>query len=312
LDGGLTWTQHTAVPIQITEPGFTGPAGAKIPEFGPPLKGVPALTTPMDFSNPNAILHFSWGGYLYCSPDRGLTWQGPFQLPMFDLVSWQLRTDYLVEDRKTVLAFWSGSKVAIKRNENGGMVYLVKTADGGLTWSKEALVSRATEPSEQKHDVALMPSTVRVSPSKLVCCIRNLTAYPKKGWIECRVSMDNGRTWRLQSTPVGDEAGTTPPALTRGTDGRLVLTYGYRKPIAGPTSIRARISEDDGATWGEELVLRTGGGDEDIGYTRNALRPDGKILTVYYWNEDEKTERYIAATLWTPPARGNHARRPGK
>ncbi|MBM4082811.1 MAG: DUF1565 domain-containing protein, partial [Planctomycetes bacterium] len=77
---------------------------------------------------------------------------------------------------------------------------------------------------------------------------------------------------------------------------------GYRKPIAGPTSIRAKISADDGATWGEELILRTGGGDEDIGYTRNALRPDGKIVTIYYWQENEKAERDIAATIWTPPA----------
>jgi hypothetical protein len=75
-------------------------------------------------------------------------------------------------------------------------------------------------------------------------------------------------------------------------------------PIKGPTSIRARISDDDGAPWGEELVLRTGGGDEDIGYTRQAVRPDGKTVTIYiyYWQENEKAERDIAATLWTPPA----------
>jgi hypothetical protein len=85
----------------------------------------------------------------------------------------------------------------------------------------------------------------------------------------------------------------------------LVLTYGYRKPRAGPTSIRAKISEDDGATWGEELILRTGGGDEDIGYARAVVRPDGKIVTIYYWQEDEKAERDIAATIWTPPARPN-------
>jgi len=85
-------------------------------------------------------------------------------------------------------------------------------------------------------------------------------------------------------------------------DGRLVLTYGYRKRIKGPTSIRARISADDGATWGGELILRSGGGDEDIGYTRNALRPDGKIVTIYYWQENEKAERDIAATIWTPPS----------
>jgi hypothetical protein len=304
FDGGLTWTQHVTTPIRVTEPGMSG---GKIPEFERPLKDVPALNMRLDFSHPNTILTFSWAGYLYYSTDRGIRWQGPFELPMFDLKTWQLRTDYLVEDRNTLLAFWSGSKVAFKRNENGGMVYLVKTADGGLTWTKEALASRITGPSETRHDVALMPATVRVSPTKLVCCIRNLTAYPKKAWIDCRVSTDNGRTWELASTPVGDEAGTTPPALTRLPAGRLVLTYGHRKPTTGPTSIRAKISGDDGATWGEERILRTGGGDEDIGYTRNALRPDGKIVTIYYWQESEKAERDIAATIWDatraqPPA----------
>lgn len=136
--GGLTWTPNVVAPIQIPEPGF----GGKIPEFGPPLKDVPALTTPLNFADPNTILHFSWGGYLYCSTDRGVTWKGPLQLPMFDVASWQLRTDYLVEDKNTVLAFWSGSKVRIKRNENGGMVYMVKTSVGGRTWSRVARVSR--------------------------------------------------------------------------------------------------------------------------------------------------------------------------
>jgi hypothetical protein len=132
------------------------------------------------------------------------------------------------------------------------------------------------------------------------------TEYPKKGWIECRLSKDNGQTLELASTPVGDEAGTTPPALSRLADGRLVLSYGYRKPARGPASIRSRFSQDQGATWGEELILLTGGGDEDIGDTRQVVRPDGKLVTIYYWHEDEKAERNIAATIWSPPA-GNRA-----
>lgn len=288
LDGGLTWTHHATTVVSSED--------AKSPITAS------ALTAPIDFSNPSTILKFDWAGYLYYSTDRGVNWRGPFSLPKFDLLSWQLRTDYLVEGKNTCIAFWSGSKERFKRDENGGMVYMVKTTDGGLTWTQEARVSRVVEPSEQKHDVALMPATVRISPTKLVTCLRNLTAYPKVGWIDCRVSTDNGRTWSLQSKPVGDEAGTTPPALSRLADGRLVLTYGYRKPLKGPTSIRAKLSEDDGKAWGDELILRTGGGDEDIGYTRNTVRPDGKIVTIYYWQENEKAERDIAATIWTPPA----------
>ena len=290
-DGGLTWA-HEAITIGMTEPMGRNEAIVRTV--------VPKLMKPLNFTDPNVALKFEWSGYLYYSTNRGRDWTGPFCLPMFDLHTWQMRTDYLAEDQRTLLAFVSGSKARFKRDENGGMVYPIKTTDGGITWTKGSLVSRVTEPSESKHDVALMPATVRISPKKLVCCIRNLTAYPKKGWIDCRVSNDNGRTWSLASTPVGNEAGTTPPALTKLSDRRLVLTYGYRKPLAGPTSIRAKISEDEGKTWGEELILRSGGGDEDIGYTRNALRPDGKIVTIYYWQEDEKAERDIAATIWTP------------
>jgi hypothetical protein len=191
LDGGLTWT-HQKTQIGITEPTW----GTQ-----PRPTTVPALATGLDFSDTNCILAFAWAGHFYHSANRGADWNGPFQLPKFDMVSWQLRTDYLVQDKHTALAFWSGSKENFKRDENGGMVYMVKTTDGGLTWTKEALVSRVVEGSEQKHDVALMPATVRVSPTKLVCCIRNLTAYPKVGWIDCRVSSDNGKTWRLQSRP---------------------------------------------------------------------------------------------------------------
>ncbi len=300
-DGGFTWT-HEATTIGMTEPMGRDKTIERA--------RVPKLSTPLDFSDPNIALKFEWSGYLYFSTNRGVDWQGPSQMPMFDLHTWQMRTDYLVEDRRSVLAFVSGSKARFKRDENGGMVYLLKTADGGLTWTRGARVSRTTAPSKTRHDVALMPATVRVSPTKLVCCIRNLTAYPKKGWIDCRISTDNGQTWSLASTPVGNEAGTTPPALTKSPDGRLVLTYGYRKPLKGPTSIRAKISEDEGATWGGELILRTGGGDEDIGYTRNALRPDGKIVTIYYWQEDEKAERDIAATIWTLPM--HKSRRAGR
>lgn len=291
IDGGQTWT-HERTTIGMTEPMGRNKAIIRAK--------VPKLTKPIDFANSNTAIKFEWSGYLYYSTNRGRDWIGPFRMPMFDLHTWQMRTDYLVEDQRTLLAFVSGSKAKLKRDENGGMVCWIKTTDGGITWTKGSLVSRITEPSESKHDVALMPATVRISSKELVCCIRNLTAYPKKGWIDCRVSNDNGQTWKLVSTPVGNEAGTTPPALTKLSDGRLVLTYGYRKPAVGPTSIRAKISEDKGSTWGEELILRSGGGDEDIGYTRNALRPDGKIVTIYYWQEDEKAERDIAATIWRP------------
>ena len=76
--------------------------------------------SPLEFSDANTILHFGWGGYLFDSPDRGVTWKGPFQLPLFDMVSWQLRTDYLVEDRNTVAISYPSSYRSKRRAARWG------------------------------------------------------------------------------------------------------------------------------------------------------------------------------------------------
>jgi hypothetical protein len=85
--------------------------------------------------------------------------------------------------------------------------------------------------------------------------------------------------------------------LSRLKEGRLVLTYGYRRP---PFGIRARISDDDGRTWTPEFVLRDDGGSWDLGYPRTLMRPDGLLVTVYYFNTGSKSERFVAATIWDP------------
>jgi hypothetical protein len=77
------------------------------------------------------------------------------------------------------------------------------------------------------------------------------------------------------------------------------MTYGYR---AEPFSIQARLSSDNGETWSEATILRDGGGNWDLGYTRTVQRPDGKMVTVYYYNDAADAERYISSTIWDPGA----------
>jgi hypothetical protein len=89
--------------------------------------------------------------------------------------------------------------------------------------------------------------------------------------------------------------GGNPPTLTRLDDSRICLTYGYRD---APYRMCGRVSDDDGATWGDEIVLRDNGGGHDIGYPRSVQRGDGKIVTVYYWHDTPDGERHIAATIW--------------
>jgi hypothetical protein len=81
------------------------------------------------------------------------------------------------------------------------------------------------------------------------------------------------------------------------TDGPLCLIYGYR---ARPFGIRARTSSDRGKTWGDAVVLRDDGGSRDLGYVRSVVRPDGKVVAIYYYHDHSRPDRYLAATIWDP------------
>jgi Neuraminidase (sialidase) len=121
-----------------------------------------------------------------------------------------------------------------------------------------------------------------------------------KNWIDESYSADNGKTWKFLSKVADTDKGLhngNPPSLVRLKDGRLCAAYGYR---AVPYGIRARISNDNGKTWGKEILLRTDGRTWDLGYTRMVVRPDGKVVTLYYFTTEKNKEEHIAATIWDP------------
>jgi len=92
-----------------------------------------------------------------------------------------------------------------------------------------------------------------------------------------------------------------PPALAKLRDGRLCCVYENRALL----KMLARFSEDDGATWGPEIVFRDdyqvdSFGDRDLGYPRLVQRPDGKLVAIYYWATKQHPQLHIAATIWDP------------
>jgi hypothetical protein len=192
--------------------------------------------------------------------------------------------------------------------------YEISTKDGGLTWSKGSRTSRPLSdcgPGRNKVEYGAMPSTVRLDAATLVSAFRSGITPPqgaRTGWIDVTRSTDNGKTWRVVNGHLMDlpTLNSSPPALSRLPDGRLACSWGYRLPDdgSGPTAIQARVSADRGETWGETLTLRRDGFDYDIGYNRQAVRPDGKVVTVYYYRtrQDGQSPTYIAATIWDPNA----------
>jgi hypothetical protein len=165
----------------------------------------------------------------------------------------------------------------------------VRTSDGGKSWKFVAWIG--AEP----QGYAIMPSTVRLGPTELISAIRCRDA--DRSWIETYRSLDLGESWKRDATPVSDLGEGNPPSLIRLKDGRLCLTYGYRAP---PYEIRARLSSNRGRTWDPEYTIRGHGGGRDQGYRLSVERPDGMIVTVYYFHDKPKSDRYIAATIWEP------------
>lgn len=283
LDGGETWSVEQP-------PSLALPVGEEYEHFsvsdGPKVTACPGG---VDFQHPD----FAFAGRMsrnppvdsrfYYSYDRCKTWNGPYRFPRLDGQGTAARTDYLVNGKHDLYFLLAVAKA----DGEQGRVVLAHTTDGAKTWS---LVSHVG-PEPKGNDYAIMPSTVRLNSQTLVSAIRH------RGFIELYRSTNNGKSWDFAGTPVEKTGKGNPGSLTRLRDGRLVLTYGYR---AEPFGMRARISENGGKDWGPDLILRQDGGSDDIGYPCTVQRPDGKLLTVYYYNTDINEERYIAATIWDP------------
>jgi hypothetical protein len=288
-NGGETWTVENPA-----EDGALIPAGPALHGITPPgLQEPPwedcpgginfkdpdfALTVRMTDANAGAS-RFSY------SLDRGHTWRGPFRLPLFHQSGIAARTDYLVMGKNECLLFLT----AAKADGHEGRPLCAKTADGGKSWQFVAWI--ADEPS----GYAIMPATVRLSASELLSAIRCHDGA--RNWIDTYRSLDLGKSWKRDQTPVPDLGEGNPPSLIRLKDDRICLTYGYR---AEPFGIRARLSSDGGRTWDREVTIRGDGGGRDLGYPRSVQRTDGKIVTVYYFHDAPLGDRYVAATIWAP------------
>ena len=111
---------------------------------------------------------------------------------------------------------------------------------------------------------------------------------------------DGGRSWqflnKIAETDRGRRNGN-PPSLVRLSDGTLCVAYGYR---GVPYSIRARTSKDNGKTWSKEIIVRDDAVKWDMGYVRMVVRPDDKVVMVYYYATKEREEQHIECTIWDP------------
>lgn len=297
LDGGQTWRIENPAEQGV----LLGTAGMRHGKVPPGYTEPEPVDCPggIDFAHPDFAMTCRMSGVhtgqsrFYYSYDRGRSWKGPFRLPLFGQQGIAARTDYIVNGPRDCLLFLTASK----SDNREGRPICARTTDGGKTWEMQSFIG--PEPA----GYAIMPSSVRLSPRELLTTIRRSPGdRPAHHWIDAWRSSDDGRSWALLKPPVADTGEGNPPHLLKLADGRLCLTYGVR---ARPFGMYAKLSGDSGTSWSEPIVLRNDGGGRDLGYPRSVQCPDGRVVTIYYfWDEKTGPERYIAASIWSPPASG--------
>jgi len=151
--------------------------------------------------------------------------------------------------------------------------YLVSSGNGGQTWSAPIVIVDDPEGVFGEPDIA------EVAPGELYCVLR----CGKRVYLHGCRSLDGGRSW---SPPEKTALDGHPGHLLVLRDGRLLCTYGRRKP---PFGIRACISADGGRTWdvGNEVVVRDDMPNGDLGYPTSLEYDPGRLFVCYDGQEPD-------------------------
>lgn len=270
---------------------------------------------PVDFTDPDVLVasgatpdYFrpNSRAWIRVSTDGGLNWRHPILAPNVGLPSVSGNASPLVrEDGVSLLFMTVVTDDGWKRRP---AVYAA--VEGGAYWTFMSYITSPYDDGAADNDHSLpirfsghryfYPRPILLPSGRIICSIRSQRDPTSVFWTEIFGSDDGGRSWEFVSR-VNDWG--APGDLVRMADGRIACVYGYRMP---PFGIRARISDDEGRTWGRELILRDDGGSWDLGYPQVIESEPGTLLTVYYMNtKDDHIQmnggvRHIAWTKFKP------------
>ena len=163
-------------------------------------------------------------------------------------------------------------------------VFVVRSMDGGHSWGSPIPAAEMEGCFFEEPAPLLLPS------GRILLGLRDNASRS----IMTTRSDDGGLSWS-PAEPTGIDG--YPAHLLRLADGRLLCTYGFRKP---PFAIRAVLSEDDGVSWQatRPISIRAGLPNKNLGYPCTLQLPDGDLVTIYY-AEDNAGTTGIWASAWS-------------
>lgn len=194
------------------------------------------------------------------STDGGMTWSAPYRVP----VNSPHGPTALADGR----LLYAGKQLW----QPGNKVGVCESPDDGKSWRwLSDIPIRPNDSAAQYHEL----HAVEATQGRIIVHIRNENPENHGETLQTE-SADGGRTWTPPHT-IG--VWGLPSHLLRLRDGRLLMTYGYRR---APFGNQARISTDHGTTWSAPITISNDGASIDLGYPSTVQLEDGQFVTVWY------------------------------
>lgn len=220
------------------------------------------------------------GRQIIFSDDNGHTWTKPIRIPPFSPHGPTLGPDGHL--------YYPAAQAA------HGKRYIVvwRSEDEGRTWERHSEVGHSMAYRNGLGKEVYWEPNLHISPKGP--WIATIRAEPH-GYIVQSRSTDAGRHWAV---PRQLKLRGFPQHILRLSDGRLVMTYGYRYQ---PFGVRGCISRDGGKTWdrASEFVLNHGAVNGDLGYPVSIELGDSRVLTAYYYVQPDG-DCFIEGAFYRP------------
>ncbi len=216
------------------------------------------------------------GTWMLRSDDGGVTWSAPYRVP----VNSPHGPIPLLDGR----VIYAGKRLWHEKRRIG----VADSSDDGRTWRWLAEIpTRQGDDFTDYHELHM----AEAADGRLIAHIRNHNKANERETLQSE-SSDGGHTW---STPHGIGVWGLPSHLLRLEDGRLLMSYGHRRE---PFGNQARISEDNGKSWSEPMVVSDDGDAGDLGYPSTVQLGDGSLVTVWYERMKGNTHAVLRQANW--------------
>jgi sialidase-1 len=264
--GSLLVTTFTSLAYESVLQGAAGWTAERIERW----RAVNLRTTP---EQRRALLD-TW---MLRSADGGMTWSAPYRVP----VNSPHGPTTLADGRLLYAGkqLWTG----------GHKVGVCESRDDGKTWRwLSDIPVRPDDSVEQYHEL----HAVQAADGRVIVHIRNHNPQNQGETLQTE-SADGGRTWTTPN-PIG--VWGLPSHLLRLRDGRLLMSYGYRR---APFGNQARVSADRGRTWSEPILISGDGAGGDLGYPSTVELEAGRLITVWYESLKGSAHAVLRQARWS-------------